>query len=152
MTTNNRNIFDHNGLAQDNLADCAQNIARYLGGGGTTDGVSGPTQNWASYLVSIGGGGDVADLHIDPGNGNFQQFTLLNDLADSDILPAQAGTELTVQFVQASGGSQTVSWPDAKYAAGTAPTTSTTAGYVDSVTYVYDGTNWQETARSIANH
>lgn len=131
------NIQDHGWLAFDNLTDCAANIARYIGG----------QQNPASSAVTSNG-----TLALDASQSNVFNIVLTANVTGSTIINGVFGQQVTVQFVQGAGGSHTVSWPTAKYAAGTAPTTSTTAGYTDSVTYTYDGANWQETARSIGNH
>ena len=49
----------------------------------------------------------------------------------------QAGQVLRVLVTQGSGGTKTLSFPGIyKWAAGTAPTLSTTAGYVDMLTFV----------------
>jgi len=132
-------------LASDNLLDCIQNIADYLGsaGGGTTQ------QAWSSTVTPVTTNEAIS---IDASTGNFFLYDLTANVTSATIVNGILGQQITVGFAQGAGGSHTVSWPTAKYAAGAAPTTSTAAGDTDLVTYVFDGTNWQEIARSIGNH
>jgi hypothetical protein len=52
------------------------------------------------------------------------------------------GRRITIQFIQDSVGSRTLTWPaTAKFATATAPTLSTGASKRDSVTFIGDGTN-----------
>lgn len=49
--------------------------------------------------------------------------------------------------------SGTVAWPaNCKFVGAAAPTTSVTANFRDSVTFLYNGTNWNEIARSVGVH
>jgi hypothetical protein len=60
------------------------------------------------------------------------------------------GQRITVLLRQDSTGGRTVSWPaNAKFSTGSAPTLSTTASAVDTISFVWDGTNWRENGRSI---
>lgn len=52
------------------------------------------------------------------------------------------GRRITIQFIQDSVGSRTLTWPaTAKFATATAPTLSTGASKRDSLTFTGDGTN-----------
>ena len=83
--------------------------------------------------------------------GNVQAVTLSANAASSAITGAVTGRELTIQWVQDGAGSRTYVWPtNCKFVGGTYPSASTTAGYTDSVTFIYNGTNWLEKARALA--
>jgi len=137
MPANFKNIADHRWLAQDELTDCAANIAKYLVG---------------QQSPAVSAFGTNGALTLDASQANAFFITLTANVTSATISNGVLGQKVTVAFTQGAGGSHTVSWPTAKYAGGSAPTTSTTAGYTDTVTYIYDGTNWQEIARSIGNH
>lgn len=63
---------------------------------------------------------------------------------------SQVGRRITVIVVQDATGSRTVTWPaNVKFAGSVAPTLTTTANKTDTFTFVYDGTNWIETARAL---
>lgn len=142
MPAGPKNIADHGWLAMDDLSDCIGNVATYLGRNGVQ-------QNQGTVTGSIAAN---SALVINAAQGNLFIYTLTANVTGATIVGGVLGQQITVEFVQGAGGSHTVSWPVAKYAGGAAPTTSTVATYVDSVTYTYDGTNWQETARSIGVH
>jgi hypothetical protein len=87
---------------------------------------------------------------IDASSGNYQQVTLQANATSSTISNATAGEHMTVAWIQDATGSRTYAWPsNCKFVGGVAPTASTTAAYRDSVTFIYDGTNWLETARAV---
>lgn len=76
-------------------------------------------------------------LEIDWENGNTQLVTLTGDCTFTFSNPASGGRYL-IALKQDGSGSHTVTWPSSvKWAAGTAPTLTTTAGHVDIVTFVY---------------
>lgn len=63
---------------------------------------------------------------------------------------SQVGRRITVMLTQDGTGSRTVTWPsNVKFAGGSAPTLTTTAGKTDILTFTYNGTNWMETSRSM---
>lgn len=63
---------------------------------------------------------------------------------------SQVGRRIVVSLTQDGTGSRTVTWPsNVKFAGATAPTLTTTAGRTDSFTFVYNGTNFMETSRSM---
>lgn len=63
---------------------------------------------------------------------------------------SQAGRQITLMITQDGTGSRTLSWPaTVKFAGGTAPTLTTTAGKTDTFSFVYNGTNWIETSRAM---
>jgi hypothetical protein len=92
-------------------------------------------------------------LTLDASKGDTIVATLTANATSMVINNLSLGQKLKVGIVQGAGGTHTVAWPaSAKFAGGTAPVTSTVAGYTDFVTFVYDGTNLQEVSRSVGNH
>lgn len=62
-----------------------------------------------------------------------------------------AGTEMILVLTQDGTGSRTVTWPSNFKKAGGTLTVTSTAAAVSVVRMVFDGTNWQELSRSLAN-
>ena len=88
---------------------------------------------------------------ISASNGNVQAVTLAANASSSAITGAVTGREITIQWIQDGTGSRTYVWPpNCKFAGGAAPSASTTAGWTDSVTFIFNGTNWLEKARATA--
>jgi hypothetical protein len=84
--------------------------------------------------------------------GDIQVVTLNANATSSVFSNAQAGQVLTVEWIQGTG-SNTYVWPaSCKFAGGTAPTASTTVGFLDSVTFEFNGASWIERCRSIGVH
>lgn len=136
-----------------------------LGPGGTVP----SAQTSASSFGQVGGVlsgclfpqtlGSAGAVTFYPGFANTQVITLNANAASSSIdtsssgYPGIPGEEMTIVWVQGSAGSKTYTWPsNCKFAAGTAPTASTTAGYKDAVKFWFDGTNWNEISRSVGVH
>jgi hypothetical protein len=87
---------------------------------------------------------------VDASTCDTVKVTLNASASSSSFTNATTGQRLAVELLQGAGGSKTFSWPsNCKFAAGAAPTLSTTAAYTDIVTFIYDGTNWQEMSRSL---
>ena len=80
--------------------------------------------------------------------GNSIKITLTGNVLGSSISNAQTGQFLTLLLCQDGTGSRTMTWPANLKLAGGSFTLTTTAGKCDSLTAVYDGTNWYETARA----
>lgn len=83
-------------------------------------------------------------------NGNIMTVVLSANATSSSISNPMIGQPLTIQWIQDGTGSRTYSWPaNVRFAANTAPTATTTANRMDSVTFMWTGTVWAETARAI---
>jgi parallel beta-helix repeat protein len=81
--------------------------------------------------------------------GNNLQVTLGANATSSSIINPATGQDITLTFVQDATGSRTYTWPTGiVWATGSAPTAQTAANTRDSVTLLYDGTNWNELTRS----
>ena len=126
------------------------------GGGGTIAAAAAALTGTAEGAVLSGmnvqssSGGTVT---FDVSFGNIQPVTITGNVTSSSIANPSAGQVVTIAWVQGAGGSHTYAWPaNCKFAAGTAPAASTTAGYTDSVTFYYNGTNWIETSRAVGVH
>jgi hypothetical protein len=110
---------------------------------------------WYAQTLSTAGG-----VTFDASKGNHNQVTLAANATSSTIAnpPSTAyniAQDLTLEIVQDGTGGRTYTPPtNVKWAGGTAPTWSTTAGYIDIVvlTWKKDVTNWYEKSRSIGLH
>lgn len=89
---------------------------------------------------------------INAASGDTNQVTLNANATSSSITNGAPGQLLTIEWIQGTGSNTYVWPPNCKFAAGAAPTASTTASYRDSVTFRFDGTNWYETARAVGVH
>lgn len=116
-----------------------------------TDGTNwrvGGLQFYATQTLAANGA-----VTLDASTGSTLAVSLQANATSSSITNAYLGQQLTISWIQDATGSRTYAWPsNCKFAAGAAPTASTTANYRDMVTFVYDGANWQEISRSIGNH
>lgn len=84
------------------------------------------------------------------GNGDSFETTLQANITSSSISNAIAGQTITITLVQDTTGGRTYVWPaNCKFAGGTAPS-DTTASKRTSVTFFYNGTNWNEISRAVA--
>lgn len=93
---------------------------------------------------------------IDASRGSVQTIFLNSNAIAASIVNPTFGQIMTIDWVQTAGNKSYV-WPSAcKFANGTAPTRSTTAGFIDSVTFRchYDGSQftWLEMTRAIGIH
>jgi hypothetical protein len=90
-------------------------------------------------------------VSLDTSSGVFFEITLqANATSTAFSTPVSSGQEITVTFIQDAVGGHTYAWPVlAKFAGGSAPS-DTTANRRTSVTFIYDGSNWYETARAVA--
>lgn len=83
-------------------------------------------------------------------NGNVTQATL--GIGNLDVVIASGdvkGDTLTLILIQDGSGNRTVNWPSNFKKAGGSLVLSTGAGQVDSITMVWDGTNWREISRAL---
>lgn len=79
---------------------------------------------------------------IDWGVGNKQKSTLTGNVTYTFTNPA-GPTSVILRVVQDGTGSRTVTWPsEVKWAGGSAPTLTTTAGATDIISMYFDGTNY----------
>ena len=85
---------------------------------------------------------------IDWNNGNVQQVTLNSNTTFTFTNGVIGGTYI-VKAKQGTTGGYTASWPGSvKWPAGTAPTLSPTGGYVDLLSFIYDGTSFYGVAQT----
>lgn len=83
-------------------------------------------------------------------NGQYQKVTLSANATSSSITNPSNGQRITIQWLQDATGGRTYVWPtNCKFAGGATPIASTAAGKSDLITFVFDGTNWLETASSL---
>jgi hypothetical protein len=95
-------------------------------------------------------------VQIDAGLASVHALFLNASVAASSIINPTFGQMLTINWIQSTAG-RSYAWPgNCRFANGSAPTPSTTKGYVDSVTFRchYDGTafSWLEASRAAAIH
>jgi hypothetical protein len=84
--------------------------------------------------------------------GNIATVTLNANATSSTFSNAVTGQVLTVEWIQGTG-TNTYAWPaSCKFAGGAAPTASTSVGFLDSVTFEFNGASWIETSRSVGVH
>ena len=106
---------------------------------------SGPVRTLVTQTLASAGA-----VTVDTSTCDSVKVTLNASASSSSFTNGTSGQILRVGIVQGTGGSKTFAWPSScKFAGGAAPTLSTTAGYVDYVTFLFDGTNWQETSRAL---
>lgn len=88
-------------------------------------------------------------LTIDASKGD-SQATLTANVTTMTFANPATNQKMTVSIIQDATGGRTYVWPsNAKFAGGSAPS-DTTANKRTSVTFIYDGTNWQEQSRAVA--
>jgi hypothetical protein len=85
---------------------------------------------------------------FDASTGNAFKLTLTGNITSSSIPNAQTGELITLILCQDGTGSHTMTWPSNLKLAGNSFTLSTSANKCDSLTAVFDGTNWYETSRA----
>jgi hypothetical protein len=86
---------------------------------------------------------------FDRNDGHFQTFTLTGNLTATFTSGKQRGDTMTLQITQDGTGSRIITWPSNFKKAGGTLTLSTAAGAVDTVTMIWDGTNWRELSRAM---
>jgi len=95
-----------------------------------------------AYFTETDNGNSGAADTIDWTVSNKQKSTLTDNCTFTFTAPG-GPCSLILKLAQDGTGSRTVTWPaTVKWAAGTAPTLTTTASRVDIITFYYDGTNY----------
>lgn len=97
--------------------------------------------NWDALVVEFDNGNSGTALTIDWSKGGTQKVTMNGNCTFMFTNPV-AGHYYTLILTQDGTGSRTATWPTAKWQGGSAFVLSTSAGYVDIVTFYYDGTNY----------
>lgn len=80
-------------------------------------------------------------ITLDLANGTVQIITLTGN-ATITMPTATSGKSFVMLLKQDGTGSRTVTWSTVKWAAGTAPTITSTASRLDLLSFFADGTNW----------
>lgn len=103
------------------------------------------------YDTGSGNGSQTIDFNSSTSGSVTRFFTLSGGNATFTFSnPPKAGTLITIVLIQDGTGSRTVTWPaTVKWTAGTAPTLTTTASKRDVFTFVYDGSNYYNTAQQL---
>ena len=78
---------------------------------------------------------------VDWDAGTICKITMSSNVTFTDS-NASTGQTMVYQLIQGTGGSKTVTWPTTKWAGGTAPTLTITAGKTDFVVRYFDGTSY----------
>ena len=89
-----------------------------------------------------------SDIIFNAGAGNSIKVTLRGDVTTSSIANPISGQPLTLLICQDEEGSRMMNWPPNVRLSGGAVTLSTEPNQCDSVTLLFDGNNWLETARA----
>ncbi|MBV6442769.1 MAG: hypothetical protein EPGJADBJ_04493 [Saprospiraceae bacterium] len=84
---------------------------------------------------------DGATIAVNWNNGNTQSVTLGGNRTFTFANP-KSGAQYQIYIKQDGTGSRTVTWPTIKWAGGSAPTLTTTAGKTDIITITYDGNDY----------
>ncbi len=85
---------------------------------------------------------------FDASLGNSFKMTLTANVTSSTIANVQTGQFITLLLCQDGTGNRAMTWPSNLKLSGGSFTLTTTAAKCDSLTAVYDGSNWYETARA----
>ena len=134
-------------LGTPSSANLAAAVTDETGSGALVFGTS-PTvndQTITNYVESVVAIGTVTSSHtISLTNGTVQTATLTASTACTFTMPtATAGKSFVLLLKQAaSTGNGTATFTNVKFSASGAPTITTTAGKMDILTFVADGTNW----------
>jgi hypothetical protein len=103
--------------------------------------------NLLTYGSEYNIGNSGATKTIDWGNGGAQKVTLTDTCTFTFTAPASGVGRLQLKLIQGGIGSWNPVWPGTvKWPSAVEPTWSTTATYVDIVTFWYDGTNYNAVA------
>lgn len=139
---------DTNGFIQGPGNTVAVNIPAAMAG---SSGALNDSASISSVSAQTLGTNGAVTLNVSVGD--IQQVTLNANATSSSITNGAPGQVITIDWIQGAGGSHTYAWPtNCKFAAGSSPAASTSAGVHDQVTFRFDGTNWYEIARAIGVH
>lgn len=107
---------------------------------------------WRNRYVALSGtGAQNIDFNAATSENVTRQYTFTGNSTFTFLNPPPAGSLITLVLVQGGAGSFTATWPGiVKWAGGAAPVLSTPAGSRDIVQFVWDGSNYWETGRTIA--
>lgn len=105
----------------------------------------GVNPNATSVLGSVSSGSVALDVRI----ADTVTATLAANTTISTFGTPVHGHRIAVALTQDSGGSKTATWPANFKFSGSAPALTATAAKTDVFEFLYDGTNWRETNRSM---
>ena len=105
---------------------------------------SGPVVSGSLATAAYG-----SDIIFNAGAGNSIQVTLRGDIRTSSIANPQTGQFLTVLICQDNKGGWLMHWPEDVLLAGGDFPLSQEPNQCDSLTMVYNGSYWLETARAL---
>lgn len=92
-------------------------------------------------------------LAIDASQGSIVSVAPTANMTPTTVTNLQKGQRFVLEFT--SDGTHTMAYPSTptpKWTGGSAPTPSSTSGYVDQIEFLYDGTYLRELSRSLAQH
>jgi hypothetical protein len=103
----------------------------------------------SSYLASHLQAVSFCTTHtFDAASGNSFKMTLTGNVSSATITNPQTGQFITLLLCQDGTGSRTFAWPGNVKLTGASYAISPTANKCSTLSAVYDGTNWYETARA----
>lgn len=108
-------------------------------------------QSWRAKSYAYGNTSTAPTFDVE--NGSFQTGTLTGNITPVVTAPKgnQAGVVLTIKLTQDGTGSRAFTAPsNVKLAGGAVTLTTTATTGVSILTFMFDGTNWVEIARSLA--
>lgn len=111
--------------------------------------------NCVSNVVTCDGQGGMqapayaSTMTINPYAGETVAVTLTNNVTFAAPTNRHVGTRLTFLITQGGSGSYTVTFNSVFRTAGSAFTATTTVGKTDCISFVFNGTDWIETARAL---
>lgn len=88
----------------------------------------------------------------DVSRGGYYSITLTGNLTITAFSNPSPGQIVDIEITQDATGSRTVTWPtNVRWASGSAPTLTTTAGHTDKISLIYNATLAKWTGSSILN-
>ncbi|NTW31404.1 MAG: hypothetical protein HGB12_02025 [Bacteroidetes bacterium] len=134
-TASNAAIFDSNGPITPN--------------GSTSLIFSAASENKVAVMASFAPAVSYTPATVDWNNSNVQEITLAADRSFT-FVNGKSGGVYTLLITQDATAGRTVTWPaNVKWTGSTAPTLSSSPDAVDIIKFVYNGTNYLETGRSL---
>lgn len=96
----------------------------------------------AYFSAEVNNGNSGTAKTIDWTQGNKQRLTLTGNCTLT-FTPPSGACNLILKLIQDATGSRTVTWPaSVKWVQRTAPVLTTTANYIDIISFYFDGTNY----------